>query len=166
MVSTLGKAVVEYYEPILKEQFDNWPKRARDLEQLVFMMERYDSLERFLADVTLEPPNTSSQEQSLSVSSANDRLVLSTVHSAKGLEWDTVFVIWALDGRFPSQHAISRRDEALEEELRLMYVASTRAKKRLYFTYPTDVFDPIAGEFLHSPSRFLSAVDSGRLCRL
>ncbi|MDI6796582.1 MAG: ATP-dependent helicase [Desulfatibacillaceae bacterium] len=166
MVSNLGKAVVEYYEPILKEQFDNWPKRARDLEQLVFMMERYDSLERFLADVTLEPPNTSSQEQALSVSSSNDRLVLSTVHSAKGLEWDTVFVIWALDGRFPSQHAISRRDEALEEELRLMYVASTRAKKRLYFTYPTDVFDPIAGEFLHHPSRFLSAVDSGRLRRL
>jgi len=165
-VSALGEAVVEYYEPLLKEQFDNWPKRARDLEQLVFMMERYDSLERFLADVTLEPPNTSSQEQGLSLAAAHDRLVLSTVHSAKGLEWDTVFVIWALDGRFPSQHAILRRGDAIEEELRLMYVASTRAKKRLYFTYPTDVFDPVAGEFLRNPSRFLSAVDSGRLCRL
>ena len=83
-----------------------------------------------------------------------DRLVLSTIHSAKGLEWHTVFIIWALDGRFPSSHALHKEGE-LEEELRLMYVAATRACQNLYFTYPNQVYDRSLGIVLYHPSRFI-----------
>ena len=83
-----------------------------------------------------------------------DRLVLSTIHSAKGLEWHTVFVIWAVDGRFPSIHALDKQED-LEEELRLMYVAATRAKENLFLTYPSQVYDRSSGLFFGRPSRFV-----------
>ncbi|MEJ2642446.1 MAG: 3'-5' exonuclease, partial [Desulfosarcinaceae bacterium] len=86
--------------------------------------------------------------------SPNDRLTLSTVHSAKGLEWHTVFIIWSLDGRFPSIHALNKESD-LEEELRLMYVAATRAREQLYFTYPEQIFDRSSGMLLSRPSRFI-----------
>jgi DNA helicase-2/ATP-dependent DNA helicase PcrA len=89
--------------------------------------------------------------------SDNDRLILSTIHSAKGLEWHTVFIIWALDGRFPSTHAVYD-EKALEEELRLIYVAATRAKERLFFIYPGTVYDKISGMVLSRPSRFLDDI--------
>jgi len=89
--------------------------------------------------------------------SAADRLVLSTVHSAKGLEWHSVFIIWALDGRFPSTYALNS-DEDLEEELRLMYVAATRAKEYLYITYPSQVYDRGSGLILSRPSRFIDMI--------
>ncbi|MBW2584999.1 MAG: ATP-dependent helicase, partial [Deltaproteobacteria bacterium] len=85
---------------------------------------------------------------------SEDRLVLSTVHSAKGLEWHTVFIIWALDGRFPSSQSLYK-DEDLEEELRLMYVAATRARENLYFTYPGQAYDHSSGTMLNRPSRFI-----------
>jgi DNA helicase-2/ATP-dependent DNA helicase PcrA len=83
---------------------------------------------------------------------------LSTVHSAKGLEWKTVFIIWALDGRFPSHHALDRLD-ALEEERRLMYVAATRARDNLIITYPVQIYDRASGALLYQPSRFLEGLD-------
>jgi DNA helicase-2/ATP-dependent DNA helicase PcrA len=123
-VSQLGEAIVNYYVPILKEKYDDHPKRTRDLEHLVTIMERYKNLKPFLSDMALEPPNTSLNDSFLTDDQSEDRLILSTIHSAKGLEWHTVFIIWALEGRFPSIHALHRKKE-LEEELRLMYVAST-----------------------------------------
>ena len=156
-VVRLGEAVVKYYTPILQKKYDDHPKRAKDLEHLMTIMERYDNLERFLADMALEPPNTSSHDGFLADKPDDDRLILSTIHSAKGLEWHTVFIIWALDGRFPSTHAV-HDEKALEEELRLIYVAATRAKERLIFTYPGTVYDRISGMVLNRPSRFLDDI--------
>ena len=156
-VAQTGEAVLNYYAPVLEKKFDNHPKRLKDLEQLITIMQRYSSMEQFLSDMALEPPNTGMDDTFSIYNSNNDRLVLSTIHSAKGLEWHSVFVIWALDGRFPSIQAL-RNDENLEEELRLMYVASTRARKNLFFTYPTNVYDKISRMTLFRPSIFLDAV--------
>ena len=156
-VVRLGEAVVKYYTPILQKKYDDHPKRAKDLEHFMTIMERYDNLERFLADMALEPPNTSSYDGFFADNPDNDRLILSTIHSAKGLEWHTVFIIWALDGRFPSTHAL-HDEKALEEELRLIYVAATRAKEHLFFTYPGAVYDRISGRVLNRPCRFLDDI--------
>jgi DNA helicase-2/ATP-dependent DNA helicase PcrA len=155
--SQLGQAVVNYYAPILKEKYDDHPKRTRDLEHVVTIMERYNNLEQFLTDMALEPPNTSLNDSFSTDDQDEDRLILSTIHSAKGLEWHTVFIIWALEGRFPSIHAFHRKKE-LEEELRLMYVASTRAKENLFFTYPIQVYDRISGMILNRPSSFIDDI--------
>ncbi len=150
----IGETVIDYYLPILKDRYDDHPKRAKDLEQLVAIMERYSSLVKFLTDMALEPPNTAVDDTFTTGKPQEDRLVLSTIHSAKGLEWHTVFIIWALDGRFPSSHALIKEGE-LEEELRLMYVAATRACENLYFTYPNQVYDRSLGIVLNHPSRFI-----------
>lgn len=163
-VYELGCKVVDYYLPLLIERYDDHPKRAKDLEHILTIMERYDNLKEFLADMTLEPPNTSVDDSLSDNSDGDDRLVLSTIHSAKGLEWHTVFVIWALDGRFPSAHSINSPEE-LEEELRLMYVAATRARKSLYFTYPKDVYDRSTGMVLKRPSRFLDSINNSILVK-
>ena len=156
-ISEMGEAIIDYYMPILKGRYDDHPRRAKDLEHLVEIMVRYRSLDQFLTDMALEPPNTS-YENSLYAGVANpDRLVLSTIHSAKGLEWHSVFVIWTLDGRFPSVHSLHKEEE-LEEELRLMYVAATRAKENLFFTYPGNVYDRSTGLILNRPSRYLDNI--------
>jgi DNA helicase-2/ATP-dependent DNA helicase PcrA len=152
-----GELILQYYLPILKRQYDDHPRRLRDLQQMLSIMERYDNLQDFLADMVLEPP-TSSIEGSLAASSQEvQHLVLSTVHSAKGLEWHSVFLIWALDGRFPSHHSLERPD-ALEEERRLMYVAATRARENLFITYPAQAYDRSSQSYLYRPSRFLEHI--------
>ncbi len=153
-VGEMGQTIVDYYLPILKSRFDDHPRRAKDLEHLVDIMERYQSLDAFLTDMALEPPTVSFENSLYTDGTGSDRLTLSTIHSAKGLEWRTVFVIWTLDGRFPSVHSLHKEDE-LEEELRLMYVAATRAKENLFFTYPGNVWDRSTGLILNQPSRFL-----------
>ncbi len=156
-VVQIGERILDYYLPVLKQRYDDHPRRLRDLQQLISIMERYEDLDTFLADMVLEPPSSSINGQ-LTDAKDSQRLTLSTVHSAKGLEWHTVFVIWALDGRFPSQHAMDRPDK-LEEERRLMYVATTRAKENLHITYPTQVYDRGTQSWLYRPSRFLSHID-------
>jgi DNA helicase-2/ATP-dependent DNA helicase PcrA len=156
-IAQMGKTIIDYYLPILKEIYDDHPRRARDLEHLTEIMERYQSLNQFLTDMALEPPNISFENSFYERTPVPERLVLSTVHSAKGLEWHTVFVIWALDGRFPSVHTLHKDDE-LEEELRLMYVAATRAKEKLFFTYPGNVYDRSTGLILSRPSRYLDGI--------
>ena len=156
-VTELGEAVVGYYAPILKKTYDDHPKRMRDLEQLVGIMDRYPALDPFLADMALEPPTSAINNRLAPEADDTDRLVLSTVHSAKGLEWHTVFVIWALDGRFPSLHALEKEAD-VEEELRLMYVAATRARENLFFTCPGPVYDRGANRVLSRPSRFIDGM--------
>ena len=156
-VSEMGETILNYYLPVLRDRYDDHPKRARDLEQLLTIMQRYNSLEQFLTDMALEPPNTSMDGTFAETSPDNNRLVLSTIHSAKGLEWHTVFIIWALDGRFPSMHALNN-EEDLEEELRLMYVAATRAQNNLFFTYPNNVYDRGSGMIFSMPSRFIDMI--------
>jgi ATP-dependent DNA helicase UvrD/PcrA len=153
--------VYRYYLPILKEHYDDYPKRMRDLEHLYAMAERYAGLNDFLADLALEPPDESVAD--VKADDRNDeRLVLSTIHSAKGLEWQCVFVIWVVDGRFPSAYSFLMEEE-LEEERRLFYVAVTRAKKHLYLTYPINIYDKATGSVLSKPSRFLDAVPSSMI---
>ena len=156
-VEETGKVVLKYYAPILIDKYDDHPRRTRDLEHLVTMMERYSNLEQFLTDMALEPPNTSLNDTFVNDYQDDDRLILSTVHSAKGLEWHTVFIIWALNGRFPSMRSFHNKKE-LEEELRLMYVAATRAKENLFFTYPIQVYDRGSGMILNRPSCFIDDI--------
>jgi DNA helicase-2/ATP-dependent DNA helicase PcrA len=163
-VAELGQTVVDYYLPILKSTYDDHPKRALDLEHLVDIMQRYQRLEQFLTDMALEPPNASVDNNLDDASQTRNRLVLSTIHSAKGLEWHSVFVIWALDGRFPSMQSIYKEHE-LEEELRLMYVAATRAEENLFFTYPNNVYEHSLGILLNRPSRFIDMLPDDILAK-
>jgi DNA helicase-2/ATP-dependent DNA helicase PcrA len=156
-VNKMGETIIDYYMPILKNRYDDHPRRAKDLEHLVEIMDRYKSLDLFLTDMALEPPTTSFENTLYADTPDPACLTLSTIHSAKGLEWDTVFVIWTLDGRFPSVHSLHKEAE-LEEELRLMYVAATRAKENLFFTYPSNVYDRSTGLVLNRPSRFLDGI--------
>ena len=160
----LVSQIYEYYLPIFKEQYDDYPKRARDLDHLQTIAERYQELEAFLSDLALEPPDGSAAGNE-APDRDDERLVLSTIHSAKGLEWQSVFVMWVVDGRFPSVYAFGE-DEELEEERRLFYVAVTRAKRYLYLTYPINVFDRGSGMVLSNPSRFLDPVSPALLNQL
>jgi len=157
--------VLEYYEPILKRSYvDDHPKRRQDLEHFATLAERYEDPTAFLADMALEPPSESIGDLPRADSDDDDRLVVSTVHSAKGLEWHTVFVLWAAEGRFPSSYSV--RDDDVEEERRLMYVATTRARDNLYLTYPITMYDRQLGIVMSRPSRFISDVTPAVLQRV
>ncbi|HKA31695.1 MAG TPA: ATP-dependent helicase [Candidatus Binatia bacterium] len=154
--------LMQYYGPILKKNHpEDYPKRMKDLEHFLGMTERYRSLERLITDMALEPPNDS-VDSVLAVDPDEGPLVLSTIHSAKGLEWHSVFIIWALEGRFPSYYNINTPEE-LEEERRLLYVAATRAKENLYITYPVKIFDRGMGTVLSQPSQFLEGISEDLL---
>jgi len=146
----------EYYKPILQRKYDDSPKRWKDIETMIGIAGTYTSIGTFLADMTLEGPNESVTAEQ--VNEDDEYITLSTIHSAKGLEWKTVFIIWALDGRFPSTRSLSSI-ENIEEERRLFYVAVTRAKEELVICYPIDVFDRESGMILGEPSRFLQGMD-------
>jgi len=150
-------AVLEYYLPLMREAYpDDYPKRERDLEHFQTITERYRSLQSMLADMALEPPNDSIGDV-LAVEPEEGLLTLTTIHSAKGLEWKVVFLIWAADGRFPGPQ--SADPESLEEERRLMYVAGTRARDELYISYPIHMFDRSVGYVMGRVSRFLEDVE-------
>lgn len=142
---------VEFYTPMAAKAFDDYPRRLRELEQIVDLAHNYRSTYRFLADLSLDPPTTLYSDEGAN----QDRLILSTVHSAKGLEWKVVFLLWAVEGRLPSQKSLLN-EEALEEERRLMYVAVTRAKDRLFILSPKRSFSHHQGVQFHGPSRFVS----------
>jgi DNA helicase-2/ATP-dependent DNA helicase PcrA len=149
--------VLRYYEPLLKRLHpDDYPKRSRDLEHFVSIAARYRSLQSLLTDMALEPPSDSVNDV-LATDEEEGLLCLSTIHSAKGLEWHTVFIIWAVDGKFPSAYSMHGEEE-LEEERRLLYVAVTRAKQHLYLCYPINMYDRGSGMVLSKPSRFLDGI--------
>ena len=129
--------IMEYYMPVLQEKFDDYPRRQKELEQLIPMAGRYKKMRILIDDLVLEPPNSPANIilPHGADSSEKQTLTLSTVHSAKGLEWSIVIIIWAMNGRFPSSRAYDN-PLSLEEERRLMYVASTRAKDQLIICYP------------------------------
>jgi DNA helicase-2/ATP-dependent DNA helicase PcrA len=149
--------VITYYHPMFKKRYDDHTKRKKDLEAFEQISARYSDVGTLLADLALEPPNESITD--ISAPGHDDEyLVLSTIHSAKGLEWHSVFLIYALDGRFPTTRAADSSEE-MEEERRLMYVACTRAKENLFITYPINVYDRESGTILTKPSRFLEGLD-------
>ena len=126
------------YDAILSERYDRSEPRKADLDQLRVIAAGYPSRSAFLAAIALEPPSNT-QDLASGSDDEEDALVISTVHSAKGKEWDAVFVIWAVDGWFPSSRSTDDEDQ-LEEERRLMYVALTRARNHLAVTYPLNVY--------------------------
>ncbi|HRZ39922.1 MAG TPA: ATP-dependent helicase [Candidatus Omnitrophota bacterium] len=127
-------AVLNMYHPFFMDQYDDYDKRINDLESLQRIIQRYSSLEAFLSDLTLEPMEKSVLEAQRT-QKKGDVLTLSTIHSAKGLEWHTVFLIHVCEGFLPSYKALNSHD-AIEEERRLFYVATTRAKENLYLLRP------------------------------
>ena len=161
--SVIVDNILAYYEPILMDKYDDYSKRLKDLEHFRYLSEQYSNLEDFLSDLALEPPDSSVSEVE-DGAQQDEYLTLSTIHSAKGLEWKAVFIIGAVDGRFPSVYSFNSEEE-LDEELRLMYVAATRAKTYLYITYPIDMFDHATGMVLSKPSRFLDGIEEDVLER-
>lgn len=157
-LTDLVREIIEYYRPILKEKYDDYQKREKDLEHFEYLSTQYSKLENFLSDLALEPPDKS-VEGMYKNNIKDECLTISTIHSAKGLEWDSVFIIGAVDGRFPSAYSFNSPEE-LDEELRLMYVATTRAKNNLYITYPVNMYDYSTNMVLTKPSRFLDNIDT------
>jgi DNA helicase-2/ATP-dependent DNA helicase PcrA len=148
-------AIRAIYDAVLKEKYDRPEARLADLDQLRTIAASYPSRTAFLAALALDPPS-STQDLAGGSESESDALVLSTVHSAKGKEWKAVFLIWAVDGWFPSSRAVEDPDE-LEEERRLMDVALTRAKDELAVIYPMQVYGSRRGAdySIDQLSRFL-----------
>lgn len=144
--------VLAYYEPILMEHYDDASKRLKDFDHILYLSSKYLNLEDFLSDMALEPPDSSITDTEEGAV-MDECLTLSTIHGAKGTEYKAVFVIGAVDGRFPSMYSFNSPEE-LDEELRLFYVAVTRAKTYLYVSYPIDMFDRATGMVLSKPSRF------------
>ncbi|PIQ88828.1 MAG: hypothetical protein COV72_06015 [Candidatus Omnitrophica bacterium CG11_big_fil_rev_8_21_14_0_20_42_13] len=154
-VSNMVDEAVDFYYPFMKKKFDDYQRRADDLKVLSQIAEEYRDLSEFLADfVALEPPQRSMSE--MGAKQANDELpvVLSTIHSAKGLEWENVFIIGLCDGSLPVSYALDD-EEAIEEECRLLYVAVTRAKTNLYLSMHNESHNHGISTF-NKLSRFLT----------
>ncbi len=130
--------VRDWYEPHLVRLYDSAHVRAGDLEQLEQISGNFPSRERFLSELTLDPPQATGDEAG-PPHLDEEFLILSTIHSAKGQEWDAVFVINAADGCIPSDMATGKPDQ-IEEERRLLYVAMTRAKEHLHVVHPQRMF--------------------------
>ena len=154
-VSKLINIVIDFYYPYLKEKFTDYRQRQDDLEQLAIFAAGYKDLDLFLSEISLQE-SFSGRESDKKV----DNIILSTVHQAKGLEWEAVFIINMTDQAFP--HPLCVGEEEREEERRLFYVASTRARRYLYLTYPMSMFR-YDGYHDLKPSPFLADVDSNLL---
>lgn len=150
--------LLEYYRPRLETLYpEDWPARLPGLEELLQMAAGYDSLDLFVADLALETPEEDGAPDK------ENHITLSTVHSAKGLEWNAVLLIDLVEDRFPSRHALARPED-LEEERRLFYVACTRARQTLDLYAPATVFsrgDHAAAPVAQSP--FLRELPRGSL---
>ncbi len=123
------------FDPMLKEKYDDYHTREEDLKSLIAVSDSFSSLEHFLTQLSLEPPERSLMEQA---DTEDEVLTLSTVHSAKGLEWHTVFILSLLEGFLPDKRCLDR-EEDIEEERRLFYVAATRAEENLFLCKPSTI---------------------------
>ena len=152
MITSVVEAI---YDDYAKVNFTNYELRREDLNQLAVFARQFKDVHEFLAQLALisnvdaeAAPNQTAEKEAVN---------LSTVHQAKGLEFNTVFIIWLTDGMFPSSRSLDRRD-ALEEERRLFYVAITRARDELYLTFPQMRLSGGYGDIFQRPSRFLREI--------
>ena len=152
MITSIVEAI---YDDYAKVNFTNYELRREDLNQLAAFARQFKDVHEFLAQLALisnvdaeAVPNQTANKEAVS---------LSTVHQAKGLEFNTVFIIWLTDGMFPSSRSLDTRD-ALEEERRLFYVAITRARDELYLAYPHMRLSGGYGDVFQRPSRFLKEI--------
>jgi DNA helicase-2/ATP-dependent DNA helicase PcrA len=143
------------YDDYMRGAFDNYENRRSDIEQLMSYGQNFEDILEFLAQLSLMSavdgdPSGKREEPD------PEQVTLSSIHQAKGLEWDVVFLIWLTDGAFPNGRVLEADDEdMLEEERRLFYVAITRAKNELYMVYPQINPKSYSGEVILRPSRFL-----------
>lgn len=126
--------VREWYRPHFERIYEHFHIRLGDLDQLELLSGQYPSRERFLSELTLDPPNATSDLAGRPLLD-EDYLTLTTIHSAKGMEWDTVYLLNVVDGSFPSEFSTGK-PELIEEERRLLYVALTRAQNDLILVAP------------------------------
>lgn len=150
--------VREYYSPLLQAREHDYQIRLLDISVLIELSSKYNSLEKFLTEFALDPPskNFGTRTTPLIDESEDEPLTISTIHSAKGLEWHTVIIPHALDGLIPSVRSLKNVEE-VEEERRLFYVACSRAKQDLIITMPSYV--TIYNAFLSYPSRFIVEIN-------
>ena len=156
----IESVLLAIYDDYMKSKFANYEARREDIATLSAFARQFESAEEFLAQLALlgalETADTFRDE------SDSEKMTLSTIHQAKGLEWKVVFVIWLAEGMFPSSRSIPI-PEALEEERRLFYVGLTRCKDELYMTYPEMRLNAGYGEAFQRPSRFLSEIPEALL---
>lgn len=152
MISTILK---HGYTEYLKNNYPNYESRLEDIGQLINFSTKYSDLESFLSELSLM--SGISGEEIITAGEEDKRVVLSTIHQAKGLEWKAVFIIWCAEGRFPNPKAIEEGN--IEEERRLFYVATTRAMDELYLCYPLLTYDKQIGHIIMKPSRFISELN-------
>ncbi|MFN7141576.1 MAG: 3'-5' exonuclease, partial [Limisphaerales bacterium] len=153
MITLVMEAI---YEDYLKQEYANYRQRQEDIEQLSEFAVRFETLEEFLTQLALLTNVEAEGQQA--ANKDDEQIRLSTIHQAKGLEFDVVFVIMLCDGLFPSNRSLDTA-EGEEEERRLFYVAVTRAKNELYLSYPLIRITPgNTGDIMQSPSRFLGEI--------
>ena len=147
-------SVIEaYYVEILKKLEDDWKNRIEDFKVIRRLCSEYKNIEDFLSNLALDPPSNTKAIYEDS-DKLDDAVTISTIHSAKGLEWNTVFIISLIDGAVPHDY------EKLEEERKLFYVACSRAKENLYLTAPS-YYNTYAAYF-DKISRFITEVDKNK----
>jgi len=155
----IGLVIEAGYEDYLEDTYANYRSRLEELEQLAVFARQFASVEDFLTQLALLSNLEAEDEQPARTD--DERLRLSTIHQAKGLEFDVVFVIMLCDGLFPSDRSLET-DEGEEEERRLLYVAITRARNELYLSYPlVRAGFGGSGDMLQQPSRFLEEIPKG-----
>ena len=157
MIESVAFAI---YDDYMKSKFANYEARREDVNTLSAFARQFDSAEDLLAQLALlgavETADTFRGEAD------SEKITLSTIHQAKGLEWKVVFLIWLTEGMFPSARS-GESPERLEEERRLFYVGLTRCKDELYVTYPDVRLNAGYGEAFQRPSRFLSEIPENLL---
>ena len=160
-VEAIIELILDFYMPVLKINEDNWRERSEDFRVLKNLASEHDSLDSFLENLALDPPNDSvatagmPEQGEEGIDKNRDKVTISTIHSAKGLEWPVIFVNALVDGMTPHYRSLSDFEE-LEEERKLFYVACSRAKTRLFLTAP-DYFSSYSGYF-DKVSRFVAEV--------
>ena len=151
---SIDRVLDGFYEEYAVVHFDNGDNRLRELQSLATLGSRYDSVDDFLQTVALAGEVTGVDQ--MNAEEADEAVVLSSIHQAKGLEFHTVFLIWLAEDRFPTARAT---DDDLEEERRLFYVAVTRAEEELYLTMPSSAWERGAGLVALRPSPFLKELE-------
>ncbi len=147
--------LTEEYEVHLKSTYPDYESRLEDVNQLMHFSEQYASTEDFLSELALL--STVAAEGVEGGGYEDERVRLSTIHQAKGLEWDIVFIIWLVEGRFPSMKSLTNAANE-EEERRLFYVAVTRARDELYLGHPLWDYSSYKSSTLLRPSRFIQEI--------
>ncbi len=142
------------YREYLQEKYTDAVSREEDLFRLGFFSAKFPSLEDFLSEVALMT-NMAEEDEEDPDTATKEKIILSTIHQAKGLEWSVVMMIWCADGMMPLARAL-KEPEGEEEERRLFYVAATRAKDQLYLCYPLIDYSRGMGNMAVNPSRFIS----------